>query len=478
MSKYTATIALDSIEKIQLYVTKCTKTLSQVKSETGADYILNGGLWNPDLTPCVALKVDGKLLSQAPSWSGIYGFGWGEPNNFKYTNDYKTYPNFISCTSIIANGETIKGFAYDSGQGGTRGRSAIGMKGNNLCLYCAQDGTSDAQTPEKLQARLFEYGWDYAIMLDGGGSSMCNFEGNILKGDGRKVHNWILVYLKDSAKKDEESKEENTKVAKKVVLDPGHGTMSNNQSPDKSFSEPEFALDMARRMEKILVRHGVDVTLTRVAANNPTGKADTNDLQYRCNIANAIKDLNLYVSLHSNAAGNGDWYSAKGWEIYTSSAGDTANRNIAANKIVDCVKAAGVTMHGTPLKHSRFYVLVNTVAPAVLIEHGFHTNKDDVALMNNSDYRDKLALAQCKGILEYLGIAYDGKEESTTSEDTTTNTDTTETPSTSTQAQPSSWAKESWEKAVNKKILDGTSPQGYCTREMLATVLDRLGLLD
>ena len=96
MSKYTATIALDSIEKIQLYVTKCTRTLSQVKFETGADYILNGGLWNPDLTPCVALKVDGKLLSQAPSWSGIYGFGWGEPNNFKYTNDYKTYPNFIS----------------------------------------------------------------------------------------------------------------------------------------------------------------------------------------------------------------------------------------------------------------------------------------------------------------------------------------------------------------------------------------------
>ena len=87
MSKYTATIALDSIEKIQLYVTKCTRTLSQVKFETGADYILNGGLWNPDLTPCVALKVDGKLLSQPPSWSGIYGFGWGEPNNFKYTND-------------------------------------------------------------------------------------------------------------------------------------------------------------------------------------------------------------------------------------------------------------------------------------------------------------------------------------------------------------------------------------------------------
>lgn len=473
MSKYTATIALDSIEKIQLYVTKCKKTLSQVKSETGADYILNGGLWNPDLTPCVALKVDGKLLSQAPSWSGIYGFGWGEPSNFKYTNDYKTYPNFISCTSLISNGKKIEGFAYDSGQGGSRGRSAIGMKGNSLCLYCAQDGTSDAQTPEGLQSRLMSYDWDYAIMLDGGGSSMCNFDGKILKGDGRKVHNWILVYLKDNKTSDieDDPKEGSDTVAKKVVLDPGHGIKSNNQSPDKSFSEPEFALDMARRMEKILMRHGVDVTLTRVAENNPTGKADTADLQYRCNVANAIKDLSLYVSLHSNAAGNGNWHSAKGWEIYTSSAGDTAGRNIAANKIVEYVKAAGVTMHGTPLKHSRFYVLVNTVAPAVLIEHGFHTNKEDVALMNDSDYRDKIAVAECKGILDYLGIPY--KEE-----ETTTTTPSTPESSTDSTNQPSSWAKEAWEKAVEKNILDGTSPQGACTREMLATVLNRLGFLD
>lgn len=466
MSKYTATIALDSIEKIQLYVTKCTKTLSQVKSETGADYILNGGLWNPDLTPCVALKVDGKILSKAPSWSGIYGFGWGEPSNFKYTNDYKTYPNFISCTSIIANGETIKGFAYDSGQGGTRGRSAIGMKDNNLCLYCAQDGTSDAQTPEKLQARLFEYGWDYAIMLDGGGSSMCDFDGKILKGDGRKVHNWILVYLKDNKTSDvkDDPKEGNGKMTKKVVLDPGHGIKSNNQSPDKSFSEPEFALDMARRMEKILVRHGVDVTLTRVAANNPTGKADTNDLQYRCDVANAIKDLDLFVSLHTNAAGSG-WGSARGWEIYASSPGDTAGRNIAAKAIAKRVREAGVTVHGEAVKHERFYVLKNTTAPAVLIEHGFHTNKEDAALLKSADYRKKLAVAQCKGILDYLGIAYDGQDSISA-----------DTPAKDTGA--SAWAQEAWEKAVQKGILDGSAPQGNCTREMLATVLDRLGLLD
>ena len=43
--------------------------------------------------------------------------------------------------------------------------------------------------------------------------------------------------------------------------------------------------------------------------------------------------------------------------------------------------------------------------------------------------------------------------------------------------EPSSWAKKAWAKAVSKGIMDGSNPKGNCTREMLATVLDRLGLL-
>lgn len=42
----------------------------------------------------------------------------------------------------------------------------------------------------------------------------------------------------------------------------------------------------------------------------------------------------------------------------------------------------------------------------------------------------------------------------------------------------SDWAQEAWIKAYNKDILDGTNPQGVVTREMLAVILDALGLLD
>ena len=42
----------------------------------------------------------------------------------------------------------------------------------------------------------------------------------------------------------------------------------------------------------------------------------------------------------------------------------------------------------------------------------------------------------------------------------------------------SDWAKASWDKAAAKGILDGTDPQGPVTREMLAVVLNKCGLLD
>ena len=65
---------------------------------------------------------------------------------------------------------------------------------------------------------------------------------------------------------------------------------------------------------------------------------------------------------------------------------------------------------------SSLYVLKGTVAPAVLIEHGFHTNQTDAANLKNSAYRQKLAEAEAKGILNYLGIAWKEETEDKPSE--------------------------------------------------------------
>lgn len=42
----------------------------------------------------------------------------------------------------------------------------------------------------------------------------------------------------------------------------------------------------------------------------------------------------------------------------------------------------------------------------------------------------------------------------------------------------SDWAKKSWDKAVEKKIVSSTDPQGNVTREMFAFILNKIGLLE
>lgn len=46
------------------------------------------------------------------------------------------------------------------------------------------------------------------------------------------------------------------------------------------------------------------------------------------------------------------------------------------------------------------------------------------------------------------------------------------------QTEPSSaWAAKAWQKAANKRVMDGTAPTEPLTREQLAAVLERVGLL-
>lgn len=188
-----------------------------------------------------------------------------------------------------------------------------------------------------------------------------------------------------------------------VCLDPGHYSgIAGKRSPDGTYAEHEFNLDMAKRLKTLLEQQGVTVTLTRSADVNVT-------LAQRAAIANKIKDLDLFFSIHTNAAGNDGWYDAKGLVIYTSQAGETAKRNIAAKKLLARMKEAGISIRGTGITHSGLYVLRNTVAPAVLVEYGFHTNREETALLKTDAYRQKLAEASCKGICDYLGVTWKGQ---------------------------------------------------------------------
>lgn len=189
------TIPLDRVQRIQLYINTARKSLPAIQAETGADYILNGTLFNMStFEPNCHLKADGNVLCR-PAYS-VAGYSWQTgPDISEDVLPDDAARNYIACTPLIVSGKKVVTLTYDPGQGGKRGRSAIGMKSGRLGLYCTSDGGAMARTPEQLRDDLFSAGWSSAVMLDGGGSSQCYFAGQQIKSS-RAVHDLILVYLK------------------------------------------------------------------------------------------------------------------------------------------------------------------------------------------------------------------------------------------------------------------------------------------
>lgn len=200
----TALIPLSNIERIQIYMNNPRKTVAQIKKETGADYVLNGTLYNMSTGEAVChLKADGKPIC-SPAYS-VHGHDWNTPADFgmsllpnvSLSGDVGKR-NYIGCVPLILKGVPIVDSCINPSLNGKRGRTAIGTKDGCLALYVSKDGSTAARTPEKLRDDLVAAGWDSASMLDGGGSSQCDFLGDKVTSS-RKVAHLILVYLKKTA---------------------------------------------------------------------------------------------------------------------------------------------------------------------------------------------------------------------------------------------------------------------------------------
>jgi len=204
MANFSAvTIPLCNISKISIVVTDCKKSLAEVQSSTSADYVLNGTLYNLKTGDVnLPLKSGGTVVKD--TGYHILGYAWGLGADIAMMLVPCDRANYISCTPLVRDGQPIPSLQYADGQGGCRGRSAIGIKADRLALYCTKDGSASSRTPEQLRDDLAAAGWSSAIMLDGGTSSQCYFNGQVVqsldaKGNARKVQHWICVWLKSSS---------------------------------------------------------------------------------------------------------------------------------------------------------------------------------------------------------------------------------------------------------------------------------------
>jgi N-acetylmuramoyl-L-alanine amidase len=194
-----------------------------------------------------------------------------------------------------------------------------------------------------------------------------------------------------------------------VVLDPGHGGADSGAMAG-GVLEKDLTLDITRRVERLMAAQGVATLMTRTGDSYVT-------LADRVALANRVDDA-IFVSIHFN---EGARPVASGVETYFASQQTTSATRLASwlpflpiissdEPNVDSQSLAGfiqqelvvqtrATDRGT--KTEQFYVLSKVRHPAVLVEGGFLTNKDDVAKLGDANYREAMAAAISSGISKY-----------------------------------------------------------------------------
>ena len=219
-----------------------------------------------------------------------------------------------------------------------------------------------------------------------------------------------------------------------VVIDAGHGGKDPGAVANK-IREKDLNLTVSRLLVARLKEFGIDARLTRDSDVYLT-------LRRRTEIANAM-NADLFVSIHGNALPPGR--SATGMEIYLMAlptdkdamelarfenrelAEDNGDSTKAADKrtqtllailgnmqqnakisestgfaeyLFNAGKSGGLKMRR--VAQAPFYVLRGAAMPAVLVELGFLTDKQEAKLLADKTYQQKMADALARGIRDYL----------------------------------------------------------------------------
>ena len=194
MSKYIQRVQLGHIRRMAL-VTGGGRSLEQVRAAERPDLICNAGFFEYLGKPTHHLKADGVVRAKA-AW-GCWGYAWGSGGDIALTAlPAGERANYIGGYELLTPMVGIQdALSYGAELRGRRGRTAMALDGEHLILYCSGDGTRDAATPEELRGEMYALGAETAIMLDGGGSSQCDFGSGRVIGSTRPVDSYLCVWL-------------------------------------------------------------------------------------------------------------------------------------------------------------------------------------------------------------------------------------------------------------------------------------------
>lgn len=192
----------------------------------------------------------------------------------------------------------------------------------------------------------------------------------------------------------------------KILIDNGHGENTpGKRSPDGILREYKYVREIAEEIERELSAKGYDVErIVKESVDIPLAERArrVNEVCGRMGASNVV-----LVSVHCNAAGNGDWKNARGWCAFTSR-GKTKSDEFATMLYEEAGhNFTGQTIRkdfsdGDPDWEDGFYILRKTKCPAVLTENFFMDNKQDVSYLLSLEGRTQIVKTHVDALIKYV----------------------------------------------------------------------------
>ena len=217
---------------------------------------------------------------------------------------------------------------------------------------------------------------------------------------------------------------------RQIIIDAGHGGKDPGARGRSGTQEKVITLDIARRLQSDLEEKGLSVLMTR-------SRDEFISLEKRTQIASQSR-ADLFVSIHANSSRS---RGARGMEVYYLRELDSQEKNedqmkenqktlfrqyamqrnspVLENILTDMLysykrgeserlarfitqkTSSTIKTQNRGSKASGFFVLRNTLIPAILVEVGFLSNPGEERLLKAGWYRQKIADGIARGLLEY-----------------------------------------------------------------------------
>ena len=175
----------------------------------------------------------------------------------------------------------------------------------------------------------------------------------------------------------------------KICIDPGHGGADPGAVGPTGLKEKDVNLAVGLKLAELL-KPIAEVKLTRT-------KDIAVSLKDRAAIANSFK-CDYFISIHSNSFTDRKVGGVETWAYAPGGNGEKLAKEVQA----ELVKATGFANRGVKF-NSKFAVLRDTKAPAILTETGFISNPAEEKLLKTTAFQEKIARAIAQGVANRIG---------------------------------------------------------------------------